>query len=352
MVWKHTSTMNEINFVNCSEELAFILDELIKDSSAASTIQLVEWKSKLREQGLDCNSVVEFFCGKSLLEHWRSSKSIKENFTDAISANISTTDFIESIRIEESDYSEQVLAAVDSLMEERNALMATAGGHMNHPIGGWIGIGLSAGVVLALVLTRKTWVPFVSKKIFNKEVSQIEQEASQKLDQDIISRSDILINNPANIVNNDDKFVAHELINIAHNSDSNISGSITNIHRKVERDDLKIEENPEAFLDEAIKLDKGNFQLNLIGFQQYLSERGQEKIREAADNANKAIDKMVDENLYDYIERYDDGDKSLQDKWAMAYEKRYNNNPLEKDKFETKWKFILYYHFNLFNTIL
>ena len=298
--------MNKQTF-DCSEELAFIFSELSGDSSKAQ-IPLSIWKSKLIEQGLQCEVLIGFFCSESLLEHWRNPKSIKEVYLDAISADVSTAVFIEKIIKEENDYAEQAAAAIDSLVEERESLMSTAGGNMKHPIIGGVGIGavLALGIGIA-IWKRDTVGSWFKKKVFNREVAQIENEAEQQLDQDPIARANELLIDRIDSRDANGTFIANELASLAHNSGLNLEETSTQVRRKVERDEDKITENPQAFLEDAIKKDPANFQLNLKGFWTDRGEIRDAGIQEAEEHYTTSVDQVIshwmEHSIKYYVER-------------------------------------------------
>ncbi len=271
------------------ESLAFVFNELTENREASALRPVSEWVDLLRGEGLNPQELLDFFLSTEAISHLKASSDLRQLYQEAALCNGTTGQFMSNILKEEKGYSQFILSTIDSLLKERKALLATAGGQMKDPKIGWTWIGATAICAIVIGYHRKyLWNEAIHFK--NEIKDYFVSKEKQQIKDDIVAHADSNIVNDYTIVRNNNKpidFFKYEIKIDAKSYD------IT--HEEVRRARARFIENPDRFLTDEIKRHPEIFDITPKGFKAFAKNQYKLDMQKIQNQFQGEVNKQIEE---------------------------------------------------------
>jgi hypothetical protein len=284
----------------CIEALAYINDEFVKNQEVNALRPLANWANLIREEGLDMQCLLNFFLSNDAISHANNPLSVRQIYLECILCDCTTTEFITRVIEEEGEYSRHVIAIIESLLQQRKAIMTAAGGKMKHPIMGWELIVDSAFLGTMAYATRDAWWPEVKEWWGKKEKEQLIKDVEKNAVENV---SDTWIDNHENTLSN------YNLLDLNSLDLSKIVLKHTAKQRGITEEEIRqakmnFEENPEEFMQRQIENHPDIYDLTPSGFRHSLYNDYLSSIEYVQKSVEKSINNELEKFIMKHHERF------------------------------------------------
>ena len=295
----------------CIEALIYLAQKLQEEPEASSSTPLAAWEIRLREEGYNPCEVAEFFCSAELMEAWQGPDDLPRVYSLLASSSASTGDLIQQLLTEESGYMGRLSEALDRLIQDRDQLIAVAGGEMKHPIVGWTGIALMTLLVGTVVgVNRKTIASGVRRGVnyvFRKEVGDLANDAIDQASNEVAHQ---LGDELRSSVSSDNLSVRSSLREVDrlsqqdHNSE--FDNALARAHRAINRMAVRAIDDPQRFLEEMIKDQPDMFKTDMTDYFQTLATESNNEVNKIQLELNTYVTKKIKKQAIDDLLIYDE----------------------------------------------